>query len=227
MNEPILIVGDAGTGKTFGIRTLDPKDTLIINCAGKRFPFKHSFVPAKIEGTKITGNVILLEKISRIRRFFEFLLENLAENLYTTIIVDDFQIAMIEEVLSQKKNQSWDKWIDLADEVKKTISAINRLPEQIIVFLLTHSDTIIDQNGIRKIKAKTVGKMIDNNFALEGLTTIVLGTEIIREDNKTEYSLLTQSDGIRVLRSPYELFPERIPNDFNLIKTKIYEFYNL
>ena len=42
------------------------------------------------------------------------------------------------------------------------------------VFFLTHSEDSTDINGNRKVKAKTIGKMIDNALTLEGLFSIVL-----------------------------------------------------
>lgn len=40
MSELIGIIGESGTGKSTSIRTLNPKETLIINCVGKPLPFK-------------------------------------------------------------------------------------------------------------------------------------------------------------------------------------------
>ena len=44
----------------------------------------------------------------------------------------------------------------------------------LLLYFLTHSEDSTDINGNRKIKAKTIGKMIDNTLTLEGLFSIVL-----------------------------------------------------
>jgi ABC-type phosphate/phosphonate transport system ATPase subunit len=40
MSNLIAIVGSSGSGKSTSIRTLDPKETFIINIASKPLPFK-------------------------------------------------------------------------------------------------------------------------------------------------------------------------------------------
>jgi hypothetical protein len=47
------------------------------------------------------------------------------------------------------------------------------LRDDLTIFFLTHSEDSTDINGHRKVKAKTVGKMIDNALTLEGLFSIV------------------------------------------------------
>jgi hypothetical protein len=40
MAQSILVIADSGTGKSTSIRTLDPKETFIVNIANKPLPFK-------------------------------------------------------------------------------------------------------------------------------------------------------------------------------------------
>ena len=42
MANCVIIMGQSGTGKSTSIKTLDPKETIIINVLGKRLPFKGS-----------------------------------------------------------------------------------------------------------------------------------------------------------------------------------------
>lgn len=42
MANVVAVVGESGTGKSTSIETLDPKETFIINCAGKPLPFRGS-----------------------------------------------------------------------------------------------------------------------------------------------------------------------------------------
>lgn len=42
MANVIMILGKTGTGKSTGIKTLDPKDTVVFNVLKKRLPFKGS-----------------------------------------------------------------------------------------------------------------------------------------------------------------------------------------
>ena len=50
MSELIGIVGESGTGKSTSVRTLDPKETVIISCIGKPLPirgWKKNYTPFK------------------------------------------------------------------------------------------------------------------------------------------------------------------------------------
>ena len=40
MANSVLVIADSGTGKSTSIRTLNPKETFIINIANKPLPFK-------------------------------------------------------------------------------------------------------------------------------------------------------------------------------------------
>lgn len=42
MSNFAIILGDTGSGKSTSIKSLDPKETVIINVLGKRLPFKGS-----------------------------------------------------------------------------------------------------------------------------------------------------------------------------------------
>ena len=42
MANAVIILGKSGTGKSSSIKTLNPKDTIILNVLGKKLPFKGS-----------------------------------------------------------------------------------------------------------------------------------------------------------------------------------------
>jgi len=96
------------------------------------------------------------------------------------------------------------------------------------VFFLTHSEDSTDINGKRRIKAKTVGKMIDNSLTLEGLFSIVLFGRVIKEDDgKLNYVFATQTDGENTCKSPMGMFEEEfIENDLQLVKECIQKYEN-
>ena len=70
------------------------------------------------------------------------------------------------------------------------------LREDLTVIFLTHSEDSTDINGNRKIKANTIGKMIDNTLTLEGLFSIVLFGKVNKnDDGELEYGFETQNSG--------------------------------
>ena len=74
-----------------------------------------------------------------------------------------------------------------------------------------------------KVKAKTMGKMLDSQLTLEGLFSIVL---ICTTDGK-KHSFITQSDGFTTAKSPMDMFPEMIDNDLKSVDQVIREYYEL
>jgi hypothetical protein len=74
-----------------------------------------------------------------------------------------------------------------------------------------------------KIKAKTAGKMIDNQLTLESLFSIVL---LCVTDGKRHY-FVTQSDGVTTAKSPMDMFPLEIDNDLAEVDKTIREYYGM
>ena len=56
MSKKVLVIGKAGSGKTYSLRDLNPDDTFIINCIGKELPFRNSYELYNKETKK--GNMI-------------------------------------------------------------------------------------------------------------------------------------------------------------------------
>jgi hypothetical protein len=96
---------------------------------------------------------------------------------------------------------------------------IKGTPEDMIVYFLHHSEE--GENG--KIKAKTVGKMLDNQLTVEGLFSIVLLATVDGDTHK----FITQSDGYTTCKSPMEMFEKEIDNDLKFVDETIREYWQL
>ena len=88
-----------------------------------------------------------------------------------------------------------------------------------IVYFLHHTEKTEDG----RVKAKTLGKMLDNQLTLEGLFSIVL---LCRTDGTRHY-FETQSDGATPSKSPLDMFEGEIDNDLKLVDQTIREYWNL
>ena len=109
----------------------------------------------------------------------------------------------------------------LAVRFRSMIDYISRdLPDDTIVYLLHHSE--ITDSG--KIKAKTVGKMLDNQLTVEGLFSVVL---YCRSDGH-RYHFETQTDGYTTAKSPKDMFNLlEIDNDLKMVDGAIREYWGL
>lgn len=139
---------------------------------------------------------------------------------FKTYVIDDSQYLMAFEMFDRAKENGYNKFTDVALNFRNLIDYIIKvLPEDAIVYFLHHTETT--ETG--KIKAKTSGKMLDNQLTLEGLFSIVL---LCKTDGK-EHFFETQSDGYTTCKSPMEMFELKIDNDLKMVDTTIREYYEL
>lgn len=121
-----------------------------------------------------------------------------------------------------------DKFTQIAANLAQVAKMPKDLRDDLFVFFMTHSEDSTDINGNRKVKAKTIGKMIDNTLTLEGLYSIVLFGRVIKlEDGTLKYGFDTQNNGENTCKSPMGMFEDAfIPNDLKYVKECIQKYEN-
>lgn len=130
------------------------------------------------------------------------------------------QYLMAFEELDRAKETGYTKFTEMALNFSGLVRyIINFLPPDVIVYFLHHVE--VTDSG--KVKAKTVGKMIDSKLTLEGLFSIVLLCEATNEG----HHFVTQSDGYTTAKSPMGMFDREIDNDLAIVDTTIREYWNL
>lgn len=199
MGVPVLILGQSGSGKSTSLRNLKADEVGVFNVAGKPLPFR-----SKIK----TFNTSNYEQIAKILR----------ANKIKCYVIDDSQYLMAFEQIARAKEAGYAKYTDMGLHFMNLIRVIqNETSEDTIVYFLHHTERSDD--GV--IKAKTVGKMIDNWVTLEGLFSIVL---LAWTDGK-QHKFITQSDGFTPCKSPLEMFSNEIDNDLHEVDITIREYY--
>jgi hypothetical protein len=222
MSEIVAVVGQTGTGKSTSIEGLDPKETVIIGMINKPLPFrgwKKDYVSGQ------GGNYIISVDSKKIVEALAYVSANRPE--IKQIIVDDFQYLMSTEFMNRSNETGWEKFTDIARHVWDVITKARELREDLRVIFLTH-DEIITENFQPKRKIKTIGKLLDDKVTLEGLFTVVLFTDI-QKDQKADtlkYTFITQNDGTTTAKSPRGMFEEMfIPNNLVDVIAKMDAYY--
>ena len=147
-------------------------------------------------------------------------MSGMAKSAKNSFAIDDSQYLLCFEMFERAKETSYSKFTDFALNFYNLIQfVIKRLPENKIVYFLHHTET--DANG--RVKAKTIGKMLDEKLTVEGLFSIVL---LCRTDGQRHY-FETQSDGYTTAKSPMEMFDREIDNDLKLVDAKIREYFEI
>jgi hypothetical protein len=210
MGIPVLILGESGSGKSASLRNFTKDEIGVINVAGKPLPFKSDIVPY---------NVNKVAKQKNVDRYTLTKAAILKANA-KTLVIDDSQYLMAFDSFDKAKEVGYGKFTDMAVNFEKLIEFCNdEVPDDKLIYFLHHCET----NDIGKLKAKTIGKMLDSQITLEGLFSIVLFCET---DGKV-HKFITQSDGTTTAKSPMGLFETEIDNDLKAVDAAIREYYNI
>ena len=217
MGIPVLIIGESGSGKTYSIKNLDPEKVGIFLCEKNRLPFRKQFPTYKVRNMqrKTDNNQVQIIRQSAV---IQTVMKTPKQKIY---VIDDSQYIMANEYFDRANEKGYDKFVDIGANFRNLIHMVNNeLPDDVIVYFLHHPET---DSNTGKVKAKTIGRMLDEKLTLEGCFDIVLHA---RTDG-VEHWFSTQSDGTDTAKSPEEMFPDKIPNDLALVDRTIREYYGM
>lgn len=201
MGIPVLVMGESGSGKSTSLRNFEPNEVSIFNVAGKPLPFRKQ-----------------LPKINTSN--YEVIKQKMLKSEKKAFVIDDSQYLLAFASFDKAKETGYGKFTDMAVDFRGLIDfVITRLPADVVVYFLHHIE--VTETG--KIKAKTIGKMLDNQLTVEGLFSIVLLTAVDGETHK----FITQSDGFSTAKSPMDMFDREIDNDLKMVDTSIREYWQL
>ena len=226
MAQSVLVIADSGTGKSTSIKSLNPKETFIINIANKPLPFKGwKKNYSNISKNNPKGNMTSASSAPGIIKAMQHVNDKMLE--IKTLVVDDWQYMSSFEYFDRANEKGYDKFTSIAANLAQVAKMPKDMREDLTIFFLTHSEESTDVNGHRKVKAKTVGKMIDNTLTLEGLFSIVLFGRVKKTEDGLEYGFDTQNNGENTCKSPMDMFEESfINNDLQFVKDCIINYEN-
>lgn len=228
LSKLALILGEAGSGKSTAIRTLNPKETFIINSLGKDLPFRGS---SKLytyyhKDTNPTGNMLNSSQGTVVLQWLNYIDQKMPH--IKNIVIDDNTHQSSMEYIRRIRETNWEKWNDIAFNMVTIADTCKKLRDNLTVFILHHVTT--EGDGIletKKVKAQTLGKLVDQKLSsYEAFFTIVLLAQKVKKDDKIEHFFLTR-DADSTAKSPMGMFEdEQIPNDLQLVRDTIDGYYN-
>ncbi len=210
MSIATFILGESGTGKTTSLRNLDPAKTLLIQAVRKPLPFRSKGWAVRTKEGK--GNIYQTDNAVNI-------VTAMQKASFDVIVIDDFQYILANEYMRRTGETGYQKFTDIGRSAWDILMAASALEDHKRVYILAHTDT----NEQGRIKAKSIGKMLDEKITMEGLLTVVLRT-LVRDG---EFYFSTKNSGNDTVKSPIGLFDDEfIPNDLALVDKAITDFYN-
>lgn len=203
MGVPVLVLGESGSGKSTSLRNFKKDELVIYNVAGKPLPFR--------SGAQLNR----ADNVS-----YDTIMGNMAKKRFKCYVIDDSQYLLCFELFGRTAEKGYDKFTEMALHFYSLIQfVIQQMPADCIVYFLHHTEEI---DG--RLKAKTIGKMLNEKLTVEGLFSIVLMAKNI--DGR--HVFLTRSDGRDTVKTPMEMFAEpEIDNDLKAVDSAIREYYNM
>ena len=223
MSIATLILGQSGTGKSASLRNLDPVHTLLIQAVKKPLPFRSSGWVYFDKEKAPQGNIFVSDQASTIINIMK-------RTQRSVIVLDDFQYILSNEFMrrvldKEIGNAAFAKYNEIAHSAWSILMAASQLADEKRVYILGHTQE--DDSG--RIKAKTIGKLLDEKITLEGLLTIVLRTAVINGN----YLFSTKNSGMDTVKSPMGLFDGMtdengfVPNDLAAVDGAIFSYYQV
>lgn len=201
MGIPVLVLGASGSGKSTSMRNFKEDEIGIFNVAGKPLPFRKKL--PKVNNTT-----------------YGTITKGLSSPKLKTYVIDDSQYLMAFESFDHAKDTGYGKFTNMALNFRNLINhVVTNVPDDVIVYFLHHTE--LSEDG--KLKAKTLGKMLDNQLTVEGLFSIVLLCQV----EGSEHYFITNSDGSNPAKSPMDMFELKIDNDLKMVDSTIREYYEM
>ena len=201
MGVSVLVLGHSGSGKSTSMRNFDEDEVGIFNVAGKPLPFRKRL--AKLD-----------------HAMYNQIHNSLAANKLRAYVIDDSGYLMQLENFRRAKESGYSKFTQMALNFEQLLEAANNTDEDTVVYFFMHPD--YDDAG--RMKAKTIGKMLDNQLTIEGMFPIVL----LADRDDSGFHFVTQSDGTTPVKAPMGMFDEpKIDNDLKLVDSAIRDYWQL
>lgn len=208
MSVSAIILGDSGSGKTSSLRNFKPEEVAIFQPVAKPLPFR--------TGTEWMQSIYPTDDSQEILS----LIPQAYEGGRKVIVLDDFQYTMANAFMNRSAEKGYDKFTEIGKAAWQVMTAASKGPEDARIYFLWHTET--DQSG--RVKAKTIGKMLDEKITVEGLFSIVLRCHA--QDGRHFFS--TTTDGNDPVKSPFDMFPAAsIDNDLKAVDQAICEYYGI
>lgn len=203
MAQLVLVIAKSGTGKSSSMRNLTPDEAAVVLCSGKDLPFRHNLKTLAPSGY---GDVLKI----------------INQSSKPMIIIDDANYLMSFEEMDRAKETGYGKFTDMAANLFSVFKAILDKKSDQVFYIMAHQAEP-EEKGDDQLKFKTTGKMLSEKVVLEGLSNIIITTEMINGD----FVFRVKTDG-KGVKTPLGMFDtETIENDLKLVDQAIRKFYDM
>lgn len=200
MGNLIMVLGKSGSGKSTSLRNFAPDEVGVFSVAGKRLPFR--------------AELPVVQHAS-----YQRIAEIMAANRRRCYVIDDATYLMQLDNFARAKETGYGKFTDMALNFERVMEWSTQTDADTIVYIMMHVDR--DANG--RIKPKTIGRMLDEKFCIEGACPIVIQSTIV--DGK--HVFVTKGDGLNGAKAPMDMLPDVMDNDLAEVDRLIRDYWQM
>lgn len=216
MALPVLVFGGSGSGKTFSLKNFKSDEVGVISVEKGRLPFRSDIKVLRIPKEFSANNEQNASYATINAAKYAWIMRIIKSAKAKSIVIDDSQYLMVNELFDRAYEKGYDKYTQMAVNFRNLIHFVNDLddPEKIVYFL-HHAEP--DSEG--RMKAKTIGKMLDEKLTVEGCYDIVIYCQ--------DHKFFTQANGQSTAKTPEGMFDLEMPNDLKMVDATIREYYGM
>lgn len=200
MGVAVLVLGRSGSGKSSSLRNFKKGEVCVLNVLGKPFPFRGK-----------------LDSVDNPE--YRTIEQGIGSGAYKAYVVDDAGYMMQLENFARAREQGYGKFTEMAVNFQRLIRAATLAPEGTITYFFMHVEE--DMNGREKVK--TVGKMLDEKFCIEGACPVVIDC-VVRDGR---HLFVTKNDGANLAKAPIDSLPDEMDNDLKAVDTALREYWGM
>lgn len=200
MGVCVLVLGASGSGKSTSLRNFEPGEVGVLNVLGKPLPFRKRLDTTDHPDYRMCRACITSGK----RRAW---------------VVDDAGYLMANENFARVNESGYGKFTDMAHNFQQLVQDATMAPPDTITYLFMHAEA----DAMGREKPKTVGRMLDEKYCIEGACPIVLDCRVV--DGR--HVFVAKNDGTNLAKAPMDMLPEVMDNDLRAVDGKIREYWGM
>ena len=230
MANKILLAGKSGSGKTYSLRTLDPKSTFIICPDEKNPPFegwRKNYIMAGADGKFHPGTCNYYKETDwdKIRTVLTYISDKRPE--IKVAVLDTITYAMIAEFMAKAKITGYGKFTEMGSNVYQTLKMIDGLRDDLTVIVCAHTDYVEENGQGMSVFAVPGGKLVQDVVKPVGMFLIVLETKVKKVGENVEYKLMVSNNTSNMAKVPSGIFSTtEIDNDMKVVLDAISKYEN-
>ena len=200
MGVCVLVLGASGSGKSTSLRNFEPGEVGVLNVLGKPLPFRKRLDVDDHPDYRRCRACVTSGK----RRAW---------------VVDDAGYLMSNENFARVKETGYGKFTDMAQNFQQLVAAATMAPPDTITYLFMHAEA----DAMGREKPKTIGKMLDEKYCIEGACPIVIDCRV--RDGR--HVFVTRNDGTNLAKAPMDMLPDEMDNDLKAVDGLIREYWGM